>query len=525
MCRRSTIVPSPSVVMRPKPGPPPPPPETKPEKGSKEKGKQTAPIPEPEPEPEVNEDGEPVEPPPKTYTTKDKFEYFKPCVQVEIDPLDKGEAVTEIYIRGWKIDQTMMEIFQSCWPPLEKLHTINLWEAGLTGEMLHLMASFLPLCVNLKNLILDGNPVKEENFHELIGEDSIIQNLSLRFCCISEVGARNIGASLGTTKFANTKLLSLNLSGNCIGDEGACHIAKGLRLNRNLLSLTLSSNKIGNKGAAKIAEALSRFALCHEEVVERRRLMSERGSPDRKTREEAHPPPSRRADSKDRPGSVRSSGTHADTKKTREKPSARKKEPKGKEAKDQEITKGGKKEKEDPKGTQKKALNAPKPKKKQEIASQGSSSQATFRLVSTLAASMVTDGAKTIGMKTKDKKKDKKPSATELEVDVLEVINPLMEEADFIDGELMIAGNRVLINLNLSRNEIGESGLQALLKAVQYQTTLTLDSRSSGTGLMRLCLTRNAVPADNDILKKITDHMIAKDPFYKSPVTPDSEQS
>lgn len=43
---------------------------------------------------------EPVEPPPKTYTTKDKFEYFKPCVQVEIDPLDKGEAVTEIYIRG-----------------------------------------------------------------------------------------------------------------------------------------------------------------------------------------------------------------------------------------------------------------------------------------------------------------------------------------------------------------------------------------------------------------------------------------
>ncbi|XP_025081859.1 leucine-rich repeat-containing protein 71-like isoform X13 [Pomacea canaliculata] len=488
MCRRSTIVPSPSVVMRPKPGPPPPPPETKPEKGSKEKGKQTAPIPEPEPEPEVNEDGEPVEPPPKTYTTKDKFEYFKPCVQVEIDPLDKGEAVTEIYIRGWKIDQTMMEIFQSCWPPLEKLHTINLWEAGLTGEMLHLMASFLPLCVNLKNLILDGNPVKEENFHELIGEDSIIQNLSLRFCCISEVGARNIGASLGTTKFANTKLLSLNLSGNCIGDEGACHIAKGLRLNRNLLSLTLSSNKIGNKGAAKIAEALSRFALCHEEVVERRRLMSERGSPDRKTREEAH-------------------------------------EPKGKEAKDQEITKGGKKEKEDPKGTQKKALNAPKPKKKQEIASQGSSSQATFRLVSTLAASMVTDGAKTIGMKTKDKKKDKKPSATELEVDVLEVINPLMEEADFIDGELMIAGNRVLINLNLSRNEIGESGLQALLKAVQYQTTLTLDSRSSGTGLMRLCLTRNAVPADNDILKKITDHMIAKDPFYKSPVTPDSEQS
>ena len=43
---------------------------------------------------------EPVEPPPKTYTTKDKFEYFKPCIQVEQDHPDKPETVTEIYIRG-----------------------------------------------------------------------------------------------------------------------------------------------------------------------------------------------------------------------------------------------------------------------------------------------------------------------------------------------------------------------------------------------------------------------------------------
>jgi len=30
-------------------------------------------------------------------------------------------------------------------------------------------------------------------------------------------------------------------------------------------------------------------------------------------------------------------------------------------------------------------------------------------------------------------------------------INPLLEGADFIDGQLWVAGNRVLINLNLSR--------------------------------------------------------------------------
>ena len=45
---------------------------------------------------------EPVEPPPRTYTTKEKFEYFKPTVQVEMDNPDKEDTVTQIYIRGEK---------------------------------------------------------------------------------------------------------------------------------------------------------------------------------------------------------------------------------------------------------------------------------------------------------------------------------------------------------------------------------------------------------------------------------------
>jgi len=43
---------------------------------------------------------EPVEQPPKTYIVKDKFEYFRPSVQVEMENYDKPETVTEIYIRG-----------------------------------------------------------------------------------------------------------------------------------------------------------------------------------------------------------------------------------------------------------------------------------------------------------------------------------------------------------------------------------------------------------------------------------------
>lgn len=54
---------------------------------------------------------EPVEPPPKTYTTKDKFEYFKPCIQVDMDHPDKGETVTDIYIRGEKQSQISVYIY------------------------------------------------------------------------------------------------------------------------------------------------------------------------------------------------------------------------------------------------------------------------------------------------------------------------------------------------------------------------------------------------------------------------------
>lgn len=50
----------------------------------KEKGKRGAePVVAPPPEPEIlTEEGEPPEPPPKTYVLKDRFDYFKPNIQV-----------------------------------------------------------------------------------------------------------------------------------------------------------------------------------------------------------------------------------------------------------------------------------------------------------------------------------------------------------------------------------------------------------------------------------------------------------
>ncbi|XP_005106245.1 leucine-rich repeat-containing protein 71 isoform X4 [Aplysia californica] len=511
LCKQNGMAVIPPVVTRPKPpGPASGGNEGKPDKKG-DKNKQ--PVPEPEPEVELNEDGEPIEPPPKTYSTRDKFEYFKPSVQVELDNNDKWDSVSEIFIRGWKIDTPMMDNFQQSWPTLERLHTINLWYTGLSEDTLHTLAVFLPQCTNIKNVLLDGNPVKEENWAELIGEESLVQNLSLRHCKITDKGSAGLGRALGTAKVANTKLLSLNLTGNDIGDPGAESLAGGLRMNRTLMSLTLTSNKVGDKGVAKISEALSRFPLSHEEVVERRKLISDRGSPERNK----SPPPSRRAESKDRPGSVRSMTTQD---KTKQKPSAKKKDVKGRDAK--EETKTVKKDKEDTRGGGKRAQ-------------QTNPNAGTGRMSS---ASVAAEATKTMG-KTKDKKKDKGKSSNqeaelaespvsspELEIvnmDSQDLINPLLEVADYMDGQLWIAGNRTLINLNLARNNISETGMSSLLKAIQYQTTLTSGNRSGGTGLMRLVINKNSVRPENEVMAKLSEKMMLKDPFYKPPITPEGE--
>jgi len=67
--------------------------------------------------------------------------------------------------------------------------------------------------------------------------------------------------------------------------------------------------------------------------------------------------------------------------------------------------------------------------------------------------------------------------------------------------------------------------MESLLRAIQYQTTLCLDNRSGGTGLMRLIINKNNVAPDNEIVVKLNEKMMVKDPFYKPAPTPDGENA
>ncbi|XP_071942271.1 leucine-rich repeat-containing protein 71-like isoform X12 [Antedon mediterranea] len=482
-CRRNLLKDNeiPAVVIRPKPPCAQAPPDNK-SKDSKDSNTSKDPTPD-----EGVDAANQEEAPPKTYVTKDKYAYFRPVVQVEMENEDKPTTVTEIYIRGWKIDSLMVGIFKQCWPIIEKLSVVNLWNVNLSEDVVKEFASFLPQCQNLKTLVIDGTWCPEEPWSLLIGEDSLLTSLSLRNNGITDKGAVMIGKALSTVKSSNKNLVSLNLSGNKITDVGAVAIANGLRMNRVLLSLSLANNNVSDEGAKKLGEVLSRFPLTHEEVVERRKLLSEKGSPDQGLLKS--PPPSRR--DRDRPGSVRSSSHMDKTDKKRDK-SSKKKDAK----KDKDDTTKGKKEDKWKKG--------------------GGSRTSLAGAVSQPTANADTMSTKTSKGKKTSSKDKRVPESDSPEI--LEAINPLLEQVESMDNQLWIPGNRCLINLNLSRNKITDTGMKGLLLAVQYQITLlNLAPSPAMKGILRMSLTGNDVKKTDETYVKLQEVLLARDPYYKPP--------
>ena len=63
--------------------------------------------------------------PPKSFITKEPLEFFKPKIHVEMDNPDKLDTVTEIHIKGWKVEKAIFEIFSVCLPAVDQLNTLK----------------------------------------------------------------------------------------------------------------------------------------------------------------------------------------------------------------------------------------------------------------------------------------------------------------------------------------------------------------------------------------------------------------
>ncbi|XP_030397897.1 leucine-rich repeat-containing protein 71 isoform X3 [Gopherus evgoodei] len=430
-----------------------------------------------------------------------KYAYFRPCIQTELEH-DDPKSVREIFLRGWKIEEKMLGVFSKCLPALANLQAVHLWKVGLTDLSLLSLIAILPNCPALKTLTLEGNPLAEGSFYRLIGEESTVAHVSLRNNNIGDADAKLIGQALSTLKSSNKSLVSLTLSFNNISDLGAGYIAEGLRLNRSLLCLSLAHNQIGDQGARKLAEVLGPFALTHPEVVERRRLLLEKESQERSRS------PLRHADAKssERPSSLVSNTTIDKLQVAKQsKSGSKKKEPSKKEEKAQASAAGGG-------GVVGGPALAPA---KKEDAKQAK------KMVST------PDQKAVRGKGTKLGTKEKRSLPPELEVlEPTEIMNPLLEQAEHRDGKVFLQGNRVLINLNLTWNQITEQGLKAFLAAVesQQQASKAAAGVKWQMGLLRLSLGKNRFPADSKTFAKLQGLMLPRDPTYRQlPKAPDEE--
>ncbi|XP_069846343.1 leucine-rich repeat-containing protein 71 isoform X2 [Dipodomys merriami] len=425
-----------------------------------------------------------------------KYVFFRPTIQVELEQED-NKLVKEIYIRaGWKVDDRMLGIFSKCLPALSQLQAIYLWKVGLTDKTLATFIAILPLCSStLRKVSLEGNPIPEQSYHKLMAADSTIMHLSLRNNNIDDHGAQLLGQALSTLHSCNRTLVSLNLGFNHIGDEGAGYIADGLRLNRSLLWLSLAHNRIQDKGALKLAEVLRPFELTHTEVVERRRLLLEKGSQERSR----SPSSSRHGDSREKP---QMSGISNVALVDKSEKAQAAKTPKGlgkKKEKAGEVVKKDEKSGSGQSPTQGTA-------KKEDLAKSAKGKV-------TIPEQKLTKG-KTIKTGGKEKRSIFMESE-QLVAETTEMVNPLLEPVEHRDGKVFMPGNKVLLHLNLLRNRITEVGLEGFLTVVRYQVQFSKHKSSSKgpMGLLWLSLAKNYFHPQCPAYAMIQELMLPRDPI------------
>ncbi|KAL0962566.1 hypothetical protein UPYG_G00341790 [Umbra pygmaea] len=405
----------------------------------------------------------------------------KPRLQVELESEDP-QSVNNIKVFGWKVDELIARVLNKTLPSLSNLKYLHLWQAGLTGQTLISLKNTISLCSNLRTVVLEGNPLPEQNYHLLISEDSMLTHVSLRNNKISEEGARLIGSALSTAHSGNRNLLSLNLAFNAIGDAGAAHIAKGLRLNRSLLSLSLANNHIGDTGASHLAEVLGPFALTHDEIVERRQLLLRRDQSPSQAEPKCEGPLSIPSSSSLEPNVTKSSKSASKKKDT-----SRKDE---KPALNQTGAAAGKKEE-------------PKPAKK-------------FSDTKVPRIKVGKPGGKEKLPSLMDQE-EKTNAGQNKPAELSETVSPLLEVGvQHTGGRVILPGNTALISLNLAGNHLSERSLHLFLSSLGAQT--------EGRGLLRLRLNRNRFPPECEYFLKIQDIMSLRDPLNKTASAPLDEE-
>lgn len=138
----------------------------------------------------------------------------------------------------------------------------------LTAEHIDMLVPSLNF-ENFSWLQIDWNPLAEHKFSELLRENSKLQLLSLRACCISDEGFRLICENLKNNKFLKT----IDLYGNVISN--LVPLAEVLDVNRYLVNVNIGKNFVTDESLAPLIGVFGKLEFPEDKVEEYRKKEKE----------------------------------------------------------------------------------------------------------------------------------------------------------------------------------------------------------------------------------------------------------
>ena len=167
----------------------------------------------------------------------------------------------------WCVDEiTQQYRWEFLYCCFESDHCVSLHGVRMTDHFeIEIISDCLKTNVTLNELILSNNMITDEEVQKLskaVKANTTLQNLDISYNKITDVGILAIQECL----MKNSVLCKLNLSKNYITDIGAKTLADAIQVNTKLQELHLCKNLISKEGVMKIVEACTINRTLHKLV-------------------------------------------------------------------------------------------------------------------------------------------------------------------------------------------------------------------------------------------------------------------